>query len=201
MNDNRNLFVAIALSALLLVGWQYFIAAPQLKAEQTRQALLAAQQKKPQEAPSVAAPAAVNIAPEAVSKAPAPLSRAEALKRSGARIAIRTPTVDGSFLLKGARFDDLKLKKYRETVDPKSPEIDLLAPSGTAYPYFAEFCWSAPDAKTALPNDQTPWQVKSGTVLAPGKPVTLVWDNGQGLVFTRTISVDQQYMFTVTDGV
>ena len=109
--------------------------------------------------------------------------------------------MDGSFLLKGSRFDDLKLKKYHETVDPKSPEIDLLAPSGSAYPYFAEFGWSAAGAKIALPNDQTPWQLKNGTVLSPGKPVTLVWDNGQGLVFTRTIAVDEQYMFTVTDSV
>jgi YidC/Oxa1 family membrane protein insertase len=201
MNDNRNLFVAIALSALLLVGWQYFVAAPQLKAEQARQALLAQQQKKPQEPPSVAAPAAVNTAPEAVHNAPATLSRAEALKRTGARIAIRTPTVDGSFLLKGARFDDLRLKKYHETVDPKSPEIDLLAPSGSAYPYFAEFGWSAAGAKIALPNDQTLWKIESGTVLSPGKPVTLVWDNGQGLLFRRTIAVDEQYMFTVTDRV
>ena len=201
MNDNRNLFVAIALSALLLVGWQYFVAAPQLQAEQARQALLAKQQKKPQEPVSVTAPEPVNNAPEAVRKAPVQLSRAEALKRSGARIVIRTPTVDGSFLLKGARFDDLKLKKYHETVDPKSPEIELLAPSGSAYPYFAEFGWSAAGAKIALPNDQTPWQLKNGTVLSPGKPVTLAWDNGQGLVFTRTISVDEQYMFTVTDSV
>ena len=201
MNDNRNLFVAIALSALLLIGWQYFVAAPQLKAEQARQAILAGQQKKPQQPATVTAPETVNAVPEAVSSPPAPLSRAEALKRSGARIAIRTPTVDGSFLLKGARFDDLKLKKYHETVDPKSPEIDLLAPSGSAYPYFAEFGWSAAGAKIALPNDQTPWQLKNGTVLSPGKPVTLAWDNGQGLVFTRTISVDEQYMFTVTDSV
>ena len=107
MNDNRNLFVAIALSALLLIGWQYFVAAPQLKAEQARQALLAGQQKKPQQPATVTAPEAVNTVPDAVSSPPAPLSRAEALKRSGARIAIRTPTVDGSFLLKGARFDDI----------------------------------------------------------------------------------------------
>jgi YidC/Oxa1 family membrane protein insertase len=195
MNDNRNLFVAIALSVLLLVGWQTFVAAPQWKAEQARQALLAQQQKKKAQEPASVA------APEAVSNAPAQLSRAEALKRSGARVAIRTAMVDGSLLLKGARFDDLRLKEYHETVDPKSPEVDLLAPSGSAYPYFAEFGWTAAGAKIALPNDETQWQLKSGTVLSPGKPVTLAWDNGQGLVFTRTIAVDGQYMFTVTDSV
>ena len=65
--------------------------------------------------------------------------------------------MDGSLLLKGARFDDLRLKKYRETIDPKSPEIVLLAPQGTDYPYFAEFGWSAPGNKTAVPDDKTVW--------------------------------------------
>ncbi len=194
MNDNRNIIVAVALSALILIGWQYFVAAPQWKAEQARQAVLAQQQKKPQESANAAAP-------EPAANAPVQLPRAEALKRSGARVAIRTPTVDGSFLLEGARFDDLRLKKYHETVDPKSPEIDLLAPTGSAYPFFAEFGWGSAGAKMALPNDQTPWRIESGTVLSPGKPVTLVWDNGQGLVFTRTIAVDDKYMFSVTDSV
>ena len=197
MNDNRNLIIAVALSALVLFGWQYLITAPQLKAEQQRQALLAQQQKKAPAAESVAAPSA----PSAANSAPANLSRAQALKLGGARVVIRTPTVDGSLLLKGARFDDLKLKRYHETVDPKSPEIDLLAPTGAQYPYFAQFGWSATNPKIVLPSDQTPWRLTQGHVLSPGIPITLTWDNGQGLVFNRVISVDDQYMFTVTDSV
>ncbi|MDE2162644.1 MAG: membrane protein insertase YidC [Alphaproteobacteria bacterium] len=198
MSDNRNLILAVGLSALVLMGWQYFVAAPQLKADQAHQALLHQQEKKQQAAGN--APASV-AAPTASSGEPSHLTRAEALKRSGARIRIQTPTVDGSLRLVGARFDDLRLRKYHDTVDPKSPEIDLLAPTGTAYPYFAEFGWTAANAKIAVPDDKTPWQIKSGSVLAPGKPVTLIWDNGQGLIFTRTISVDDQYMFTVSDSV
>jgi len=194
MDNNRNLLVAVALSVMVLFGWQYFVAAPQLEKEQARQALLAKQQKKPQETANV-------TAPETAGNAPAQLSRAEALKRGGTRIAIRTPTVDGSLLLQGARFDDLRLKKYHDTIDPKSPEVDLLAPSGSAYPYFAEFGWTSTNRKLALPNDQTPWKLESGSVLAPGKPVALSWDNGQGLIFTRTIAVDDEYMFTVSDSV
>jgi YidC/Oxa1 family membrane protein insertase len=194
MNDNRNLIVAVALSALLLLGWNYFFAQPQLKAEQARQAELHKQQKKTD------APAAVNAPPTPVS-APVHLSRVEALKQNGPRIAIHTPTVDGTLRLMGARFDDLKLHNYHETADPKSPEVDLLAPSGTPYPYFAEFGWTSSDAKVAVPGDHTPWTVKSGSALSPGHPVILTWDNGQGLTFTRTISVDNQYMFTVTDAV
>ncbi|MBU6299595.1 MAG: membrane protein insertase YidC [Alphaproteobacteria bacterium] len=198
MNDNRNLILAVGLSALVLVGWQYFVAAPQLKTEQARQALLHQQEKKEQAAEP--APAGV-AAPTASSGEPPHLTRAEALKRGGARVRIQTPTVDGSLRLVGARFDDLRLKKYHDTVDPKSPEVDLLAPTGTAYPYFAEFGWTAGKSKIAVPGDKTPWQLKSGSVLSPGNPVTLTWDDGQGLIFTRTISVDDQYMFTVTDSV
>ena len=56
---------------------------------------------------------------------------------------IETPSVAGSIALKGARIDDLSLIKYRETVDPKSPPIVLLAPSGSPEPFYAEFGWVA----------------------------------------------------------
>jgi YidC/Oxa1 family membrane protein insertase len=195
MNDNRNLIVAVALSALVLLGWQFLVAKPQADLQQQK-AKLVAQQKK-EEAPAIAPP------PTAAAPAAAPrhMSRAQALKQGGARVAIRTATLDGSILLRGARFDDLKLKNYRESVDPKSPEINLLAPTGSNYPYFAQFGWSSSDAKLALPSDKTVWRLASGSVLAPGHPVTLTWDNGQGLLFTRTISVDDRYMFTVKDSV
>ena len=193
MNDNRNLFAAIGLSVLVLLGWQFFVAKPQM--EQQKQQVATQQQKKTE------APAQIVAPPTAAPSLTTHLPRSVALKQGGARILVRTPTVDGSILLKGARFDDLKLKNYRETVDPKSPEINLLAPSGSEYPYFAQFGWSSADPKLALPNERTPWTLKSGNVLSPGRPVTLIWDNGQGLAFTRTIAVDNQYMFTVTDSV
>jgi YidC/Oxa1 family membrane protein insertase len=197
MNDttnNRNLIIAVLLSAALLFGWQYFIAAPAMKKEQARQALLAKEEKHP-------AVAGVPGLPS-VGGAPAHLTREKALALGGVRIKIDTPSVDGSLTLKGARFDDLRLKKYHETSDPKSPEIVLLAPKSTDYPYFVDFGWSnAPNASRKLPDDNTVWTLKSGDALSPGKPVTLQWDNGQGLIFTRQIAVDDQFMFTVTDSV
>jgi YidC/Oxa1 family membrane protein insertase len=193
MNDNRNLFAAIALSALVLFGWQFFVAKPQMEQQQKQQ--VTTQQKKTETPEQIVAP------PTAAAPLTTHLPRSLALKQGGARILVKTPTVDGSILLKGARFDDLKLKNYRETVDPKSPEIDLLAPSGSEYPYFAQFGWSSTNPKLALPNERTPWTLKSGNILSPGHPVTLAWDNGQGMTFTRTIAVDDQYMFTITDSV
>jgi YidC/Oxa1 family membrane protein insertase len=196
MNENRNLLLAVLLSAAVLFGWEYFIARPQLQSQQAiqaQQALLTHQEKKQ---------SAANTATPQAQAATAHMSREQALKLGGARVAIDTPTVDGSLLLKGARFDDLRLKKYRETFDPKSPEIVLLSPESTSYPYFAMFGWTVdPAAHLKVPDNAAQWKETSGAVLSPGHPITLSWDNGQGLVFTRTIAVDDQYLFTVDDSV
>jgi len=193
MNDtgtNRNLMLAIALSAAVLFGWQYFVAMPAMKADQAKQALLAKEHKQ-------GSPAATPVP-----GAPAQLPRERALALGGTRIKIDTPSVDGTLMLRGARFDDLRLKHYHETSDPKSPEIVLLAPKGTNYPYFVDFGWTnAEGVKAPVPDDKSVWTLVKGEKLSVGSPVTLQWDNGHGLVFTRQIAVDDQFMFTITDSV
>ncbi|HWA03609.1 MAG TPA: membrane protein insertase YidC [Rhizomicrobium sp.] len=191
MNENRNLILAMVLSLAVYLGWSYFVTGPQMKAEQAKQTHTAQQAKK-------AAPGAPGAGQ---ANAPAkPLSRAEALARGGARIRIDTPSVDGSLLLRGGRLDDLKLKNYRETVDPHSPEIVLFSPERSAYPYYAQFGFVS-GTKTPVPDAATPWKQAGSGALTPGHPVTLTWNNGQGLVFTRKIAVDDKFMFTVTDSV
>ena len=118
------------------------------------------------------------------------------------RIKIETPKVTGSISLKGARIDDLALTQFRITVDPKSPAIVLFSPSGTATPYYAEFGWvPATGSQIRLPDRDTLWQQEGSGVLAPGSPVTLKYDNGDGLTFRRTIAVDERYLFTIKDDV
>src|SRR3569833_1798755 len=148
-----------------------------MKAEQARQAALS-HQAKPQ-AKNAPAPAQGAAAPElpGIAAGNRQLSREAALKADGARAAIDTPMVDGSILLKGARFDDLRLKKYHDTVAPKSPEIVLLAPKNTDFPYYAEFGWVG---GANMPGDNSEWTQTGGTTLSPGQPVTLCWDNGHG---------------------
>lgn len=128
--------------------------------------------------------------------APTTLTREQAVDEYR-HIAIKTPSLTGSLRLKGARLDNLLLTKYRETLAPDSPYISLLSPVGTAYPFFAEFGWVSTDG-LALPNAETPWQTND-TELTPEKPLTLTWDNKTGLKFIRQISVDDNYMFTVSD--
>ncbi|HTO41579.1 MAG TPA: membrane protein insertase YidC [Rhizomicrobium sp.] len=199
MNDNRNLLTAVLLCAAVIFGWQFFVANPQMKAEQAR---LAATQheKKAAPQPGLKTPLPGQSAAQ-TAHGQSHISRAAALSQSP-RVRISTATVDGSINLKGARFDDLRLKKYRTTVEPNSPEIVLLAPQGTEFPYFAVFGWVAPPGSTTkVPDDTTEWKQVGGTTLSTGKPVTLEWDNGQGLIFTRTITIDDRYMFSVSDTV
>jgi YidC/Oxa1 family membrane protein insertase len=130
-----------------------------------------------------------------------PMTRDAALAGSP-RIAIDSPSVRGSIALKGARIDDLALVKYCETVDPNSPPIVLLAPSGSPHPFYAEFGWLPPrGVSIKLPDRDTIWRQQGTGTLGVGRPVTLVYDNGEGLEFRRTISVDDKYLFTLKDEV
>ena len=130
-----------------------------------------------------------------------PMSREAALAGSP-RIAIDSPIVRGSISLKGGRIDDLALARYHETIDPNSPAIVLLSPSGSRQPYYAEFGWvGAADSDVKAPGPNAEWRQEGSGTLGIGHPVTLVYDNTAGLIFRRTISVDDKYLFTIRDEV
>ena len=155
--DQNNLIFAVALSILVLMGWQYFFARPELQHEQARQEFnkkIDAQNKQatPDNPPNVAstpiAPPSTDTPTGAHPPAAAVVSREVALQ-SSPRLKIETPSLDGSIDLKGGRIDDLVLTKYRETVDPNSPKVVLLSPSGSPEPYFAEYGW-VPQSGSAI---------------------------------------------------
>src|SRR5947199_4685 len=110
--------------------------------------------------------------PKEIANISAQLPRNAALKAGGERLVIATPSVNGTLRLKGARFDDLQLRKYRETLDPKSPEIVLFSPERTSYPYYSVFGWAAESGSNVrVPDDRTPWKLASGNVLTPTTPI------------------------------
>src|SRR5947209_1574731 len=209
MTDNRNTILAVILSGLVLIAWQYFYNMPQMEkqraAQQAQSELVKpAPQAEHATTPSTASPG--GVAPSA--NAPAqPASAAPAVSRETAvaatpRVKIDTPRLTGSISLKGARIDDLSLVQFRETVDPSSPAIVLYSPSGTANPYYAEFGWVAASGSTArIPDQNTMWQQEGSGSLSPNSPVTLKYDNGEGLTFRRTIAIDDRYLFTIKDDV
>jgi YidC/Oxa1 family membrane protein insertase len=202
-DNQNNLLIAVVLSMAVMLGWQYFYAGPQMKAQQEKAAREKQEQVEKQASPSVAAPPAADRAAPAAPPAFVPAAtREEAIARSP-RIAIETPSLKGSIALKGGFIDDLTLKSYRQTVNPASPNVTLLSPLDGPNAYFAEFGWNAPrNATQKVPDGETLWTVEGGaTSLTPAAPVKLTWNNGQGLVFRRTIAIDDHYMFTITDEV
>jgi len=212
MQFDRNTLLAIVLAIAVIFGWQIFVAQPQMEQAQRRAELVAQQAAQDT---SLAAPAdttADGALPAAESTTPAAAvnstqpglygTRDEALAASP-RVAIDTAALSGSISLTGGRVDDLKLKRYNETVKPDSPIITLLSPAGAPGGYYIESGWEPPQGVAlARPDSNTVWTLEGATqTLTTATPVTLRWENGAGLVFRRTIAVDDNYLFTITQSV
>jgi YidC/Oxa1 family membrane protein insertase len=172
-DQNKNLLLATVLSALVILIW--FVAGPMLFPTWF-----------PTNTPILSA-----LPSETASTPAAPAT------------ATGAPKLTGSISMLGGRIDDLSLKTYHETVDPKSPMVRLLSPVGKDKPYYAVFGFSAGNGLNAedVPGSKTEWKLTKGGTLSVDQPVTLSWDNGKGLTFNRTIAVDKDFMFTVTDDV
>lgn len=216
-DNNRNLILAMVLSALVLVGWYAFFAPPPPAVDP---AVTASRTAASQVAGAPAQPAA-----PAGGDAPLPtlIGSADDPVLTAGRVTIESPALKGSISLAGGRIDDLLLAGYRETLDPASPFVRLLSPTaqprvettGTAAapganvqavvqkPYYAVYGWMpGPGVDPALvPSPATIWSVEGGSTLSPGQPVTLVWDNKAGQIFRRTFELDDKFMFTVTQSV
>ncbi|RXH22484.1 MULTISPECIES: membrane protein insertase YidC [Bradyrhizobium] len=210
MTDNRNTILAVILSGLVLIAWQYFYNVPAMEKQRAQQQTQAELQKGTPQPTASATPGstpqqpgnAAQPATPGASQQAQPVVARDAAIAASPRVKIETPRIAGSIALKGGRIDDIALVQHRETVDPKSPPIILYSPSGTAEPYYAEFGWVPATGVTAkLPDAQTVWQQDGSGSLTPTTPVLLKWDNGEGLAFRRTISVDDHYLFTIKDEV
>jgi YidC/Oxa1 family membrane protein insertase len=196
--EQRNLILAIVLSLAILIGFQFLFPSPKAppQSDQTQTAQTDGSQAGgpaapvPGTAPGTAPGVGVPVAP----------ARDEVIGISP-RISIETPRLSGSIALRGARIDDLTLTRYEETIEPGSPAVTLLSPDGSANAYFSNFGWAPVSADGAkLPKDDTLWTAEGGP-LTQNSPVTLTWDNGEGLTFEQTIAVDDNYLFTVTQRV
>ncbi len=210
MSDQKNMLIAVVLSIAVIMGFQFFYEMPRMEAEQARLEALEAERAEKRTAQSEAEaltpedapiPDFEPTAPGSQEQRPVQLANSQGIEIQTERLPIRSDQVKGSIALTGARIDELSLVNYRETIDPESDQIVLLSPTGAERPYYAEFGWmSAPGAGIKLPTRTTVWRT-SDTTLSPDHPVTLSWDNGEGLTFTRTYMLDANYMFTVSQKV
>jgi YidC/Oxa1 family membrane protein insertase len=192
--DTRNLLLAIVACLVILFGWQILFPPPQPVPQQQ-----ATQQQGQPGAPSApgAAPGVPGGAPNAAAIAP-PRDRAAALAETP-RVKIEAPEVTGSIALKGARLDDVRLVRHRQTVDRNSPSVILLSPEGTPDAYYTRHGWSAANG-VKVPDADTQWTADT-ELLKPGQPVNLSWDNGEGLVFRIRYEIDEHFLFTVNQSV
>jgi YidC/Oxa1 family membrane protein insertase len=194
MNNNNNFIAFVVLSALLLMGFQYFYVKPMMAAHPQIQT---GAQTVTQTATHMGNPD-INSAKEPDARR----NRAEAVKENP-RLVVTTPELKGTINLKGARFDDMLLNSYHETVDPTSAPVTLLSPSGSAAPhdaFYTELGWLGETSDIKVPTSDSVW-ITADKDINPKHSARLTWSNNAGLNFERTIAVDEHFMFTVTDRV
>ncbi len=175
--ETKNIVLAVVLSMIIMLGWQYYYAGPA--------------QKKLQEQAQVEAS-------KPVTEAAVPVQDRATLIAATPRVKIETDQFSGSINLAGAQLDDLHLIKHTVDVSPSSGAVTLLSPSGAPNAYYVEQNFVAqPPGSVLVPDSKTVWTAPAGAVLTLDKPLTLTWDNGAGLAFARTISISDDYLFTV----
>jgi YidC/Oxa1 family membrane protein insertase len=213
MENNRNFFITIALSVLILTLWQVFYMNPRIEAQREAARIEAerVEAEKKAAAPATPGEGAALPAPAAPGAVPGTAgvpgtdggttASREAAIATGPRVKIDTPRLFGSLNLTGARLDDIRLKDYHLTVEKNSPTIELLNPSALPNGQYAEIGFVGNEATGSAPGPDTVWTVEGNQILTPSTPVTLVYTNDKGLTFKRTFAVDDNYMFTVSDTV
>ena len=213
MENNRNFFITIALSILILTVWQVFYMNPRIerdrevaRIEQERLAKEDAAQTPGGEGTAIPGAPASDVPGAPAANVPGGtvgtgVADRDSALAAGGRVRIDTPSLTGSINLTGARIDDLLLKDYRVTVEKDSPIIDLLNPAALPTGYFAEVGYTGGATPQDFPGPDAVWSVEGQPVLTPDNPVTLTYESPAGLVFTRTVSVDRDYMFSFTDAI
>lgn len=203
--ENREFILAIVLCGLVLILWQIFVGMPTVEQERQQAAQQQQQQQQTQTSPdgsTVPQPGVDPALPNLPGAVPPTVENRDTVLATSERVTIETDKLRGSINLTGARIDDLLLTKYRERVEKDSPLITLLSPSGTANAFYSEFGWvAAKNSTTKVPSGSTVWTAQANARLTPTTPVVLTWDNGEGLLFKRTIAVDEDYLFTIEDTV
>lgn len=181
-DDFKSFITAVFLSALVVLGVNYFF--PQQTAE-NKTVVEETQTPVAEELPTENNVDTTDYAP------------IEDILKQDERLKISNGTIHGSIRLKGARFDEILLGKYKLTLDADSPDVELFSPAKTANPYYADYGWLSTDKSLALPNKDTLWTVEGNQELNQNTPITLTWNNGQGVKFSYVIRLDDNYLFDI----
>jgi YidC/Oxa1 family membrane protein insertase len=188
--ENRNVIIAVILSTAILIGWSMYFENPN-EAQKKKLEI----QGKTETQTNIQKPETPQTTKANPTKA---ISRGDALKE-GDRVLIENSNLSGSISLRGALIDDIILKNYREALDKNSKAIVLLSPKKSDEGYFIESGWATAKSDVKVPDNNSIWQIRDGKKLTPSSPVTLEWNNREGVVFSKKIEVDDKYLFKVTE--
>jgi YidC/Oxa1 family membrane protein insertase len=186
--ENKNVIIAVILSTAILIGWSMYFENPD-EAQRKRLEI----QGKTETQTNIQKPETPQT-----TKATKAISRSDALKESD-RVFIENSNLSGSISLRGALIDDIILKNYRETLDKSSKPIVVLSPKKSEDGYFVESGWATTKSDIKVPDNNSVWQIREGKKLTPSSPVTLEWNNREGVVFSKKIEVDDKYLFKITE--
>ncbi len=186
--DNKNVFVAIALSMSVLLFWGAFFETPK-----QNQTVLENQEKNVKTETNQIIP---NINQQLLKTS---ISRKDALSQSD-RVLIQNKNVEGSISLTGAILDDLSFTNYRKKLN-EDDRVIFLNPKDVEDGYFVETGWTSIQNSVKVPSIDSQWTVKGNKLLGPNNPVTLEWKNNEGLIFRKIISLDEKFLFRINQEV
>ena len=191
-DQNRNLILASVLSFLVIIVWFILFPPPEPTQRQVEEDFSSTQNNIDETALPGTDTVQTETAPKTTST-----------DQEAPRLAIATEKLSGTISLKGGRIDDLSLLGYKVELKEEAEDITLLRPVGQKGAYYAAYGWAALSGvdPSEVPNPETLWTVRGNETLDVNSPVTLVWKNGKNLTFSRTISIDDNYMFTIEQGV
>ena len=189
--ENKNVFIAIALSMSVLLFWSAFVDAPQPVDKQNQKNSSSTEKNKMVDNGIVP-----NIDGTVVKEN---ISRGESLKKTN-RILLENKKIKGSISLEGAAIDDLSFKNYKLDIN-SNDVVQFLNPKETKNEYFAEPGWASIGNKIKVPTSKSNWSVIGNKVLSVNNPVTLEWNNGSNLIFRKKIEIDDNYLFKINQEV
>ena len=184
--DSKNVILAVILSTLVLIVWATFFEPPVVENKTAKNQIL---QNDDKPSPTIEEQNSINE-----------VSRSNAINNAE-RIILENSNIKGSISLQGAIIDDIVFKNYKKELE-SDEQVIFLNPKNSSREYFVETGWAASGSEQInLPLDSSIWKVKGNNRLTPSTPITLEWDNGEGLIFTKKIQLDDKFLFEITQSI
>ena len=186
--DSKNVLLAVILSTVVIVIWSVMFPPPEIENTTSDDTTIVEKNESKPQAPKIK-----------IKEPDKKITRQDAIKQSD-RINISNGKIFGTISLNGALIDDVTLKNYKETLNEDSKQVVILNPKKSENGYFLETGWATSE-NIKVPNHNSKWRVIGNDTLAPKQPVTIQWNNNEGLIFKKKLTIDDKYLIIVEDSV